>query len=78
MKRYFNYEKDIQSLLTSGNIVQLYGHSITESGACHLLLEYCNGGDLNLLLKKRNRPLSQNEAHVVFRKMLESLRDCAL
>ena len=40
-----------------------------------MFLEYCNGGDLKELLKKRGGKLSENEAVTYFRHIVEGFKD---
>lgn len=63
----------IQNELRSNKVVELIGSGVRANGDYCSLLEYCNGGDLRLLLKKRNNKLNEEETRVLVQKMVIGL-----
>ncbi len=71
--KLLNDEIKILNSLDSKNIIKLYNKFKTQKHF-YMILEYCNGGNLEDLLKNYNT-LSEEEASHIFKKVLMALRE---
>ena len=60
-------------MVNSEHSIKLY-QTIKTSSNIYMIMDYCNGFDLSVLLKVRKR-LSQDEARLVMRKMVLGIKD---
>jgi tousled-like kinase len=65
-------ECDIQMSITHPHVVKLYRIVVVESNILMLVLEQCNGGDLDQLLKQRGK-LTEHEAIPILLQVLSAL-----
>lgn len=63
----------IHALVDSQFAIRLY-QTIKTGSNIYMLMDYCNGFDLSVLLRQRKH-LSQEEARLIIRKMVHGIRD---
>jgi serine/threonine protein kinase len=71
-----NVEKEILNLemIQSKGVINLI-EKIKTNNTYYIFIEYCNGGDLSMLLKSREVPLSEEECRLIFTKLAHGLKD---
>ncbi len=71
-----NVEKEILNLemIQSKGVINLI-ETIKTKNFYYIFIEYCNGGDLSMLLKSREAPLSEEECRLIFAKLAHGLKD---
>lgn len=66
-------EVRIHALIDSPYAIKLY-QTIKTTSNIYMLMDYCNGFDLSMLLRTRKR-LTQEEARQIIRKMVHGIKD---